>query len=393
MNQYLTKKLKDVAKVFNGKTPSTAEQRLSGFPVLKIKDVNSKGKFSGAFGSYVDDGFASTFQEKHIQEGDILILNAAHNADYVGSKISLCSGRAVGALATGEWTIVRPYSHKMIPIFLYFYLLSPPGKVRIKSLVRGIHLYPSDVETMPVPGLPVAEQKRIVEILDEADQLQQLRAEVDRRTADLVPAIFHEMFGHSFVNEKNWPRKKVENVCELVRGSSPRPKGDPSYYGGPVPRLMIEDITRDGWVVTPQVDSLTLKGAKLSRPLKAGTVVMTVSGNVGVCAQLAVDACIHDGFVGFKNLDETLFDPFFFGTAIYLLKAESERVQAGAIFKNITTDDVKNLEVIAPPTALQHQFFARVTEIRTMQTAQASSRHRLDDLFQSLLHRAFQGDL
>ena len=36
---------------------------------------------------------------------------------------------------------------------------------------------------------------------------------------------------------------------------------------------------------------------------------------------------------------------------------------------------------------------ARVSEIRAMKTAQAASRRRLDDLFQSLLHRAFQGEL
>jgi hypothetical protein len=40
--------------------------------------------------------------------------------------------------------------------------------------------------------------------------------------------------------------KSVGDLCNLVRGSSPRPKSDPSYYGGSIPRLMIEDITRDG---------------------------------------------------------------------------------------------------------------------------------------------------
>src|SRR5258706_164808 len=103
---------------------------------------------------------------------------------------------------------------------------------------------------------------------------------------------------------KPWPTKRVEEICNLVRGSSPRPKGDSRFFGGPIPRLMIEDITRDGWLVTPRVDSLTELGATMSRPVKAGTIVMAVSGNIGLCAQLAVDACIHDGFVAFKELRE-----------------------------------------------------------------------------------------
>jgi hypothetical protein len=36
---------------------------------------------------------------------------------------------------------------------------------------------------------------------------------------------------------------------------------------------------------------------------------------------------------------------------------------------------------------------ARVAEIRAMEAQQAASRRRLEDLFQSMLHRAFQGEL
>ena len=42
---------------------------------------------------------------------------------------------------------------------------------------------------------PLPEQQRIVRILDAADELRRLRDQAERRTADLIPAIFHEMFG------------------------------------------------------------------------------------------------------------------------------------------------------------------------------------------------------
>lgn len=57
-------------------------------------------------------------------------------------------------------------------------------------------------------------------------------------------------------------------------------------------------------------------------------------------------------------------------------------------FKNLSS-----LGVIVPPLSLQKEFAARVTEIREMQAAQAASRRKLDDLFRSLLHRAFNGEL
>jgi hypothetical protein len=42
---------------------------------------------------------------------------------------------------------------------------------------------------------------------------------------------------------------------------------------------------------------------------------------------------------------------------------------------------------------LQKEFAQRVSEIRELEEAQSSSRRRLDDLFQSMLHRAFNGEL
>jgi type I restriction enzyme S subunit len=99
---------------------------------------------------------------------------------------------------------------------------------------------------------------------------------------------------------------ELESLVKIVRGSSPRPKGDPRYYDGPNPRLLIADITRDGKYVTPRLDSLTQEGAKLSRQMTAGSLVLAISGSYGVPAFLAVDACIHDGFIGFRDVSRDI---------------------------------------------------------------------------------------
>jgi hypothetical protein len=41
----------------------------------------------------------------------------------------------------------------------------------------------------------------------------------------------------------------------------------------------------------------------------------------------------------------------------------------------------------------QPDFSERVAEVREMEAKQTESKHRLDDLFQSMLHRAFEGEL
>ena len=88
----------------------------------------------------------------------------------------------------------------------------------------------------------------------------------------------------------DWNVEAIENVATVIRGASPRPKGDPKYYGGDIPRLMVEDVTRDGKYVTPRVDFLTKEGAKQSRPCEKGTLTIVCSGVVGVPSFLAVDA-------------------------------------------------------------------------------------------------------
>src|SRR5207302_7609663 len=105
VNSWNTARLADVAAVFNGKTPSRAEQRAEGHPVLKIRNVSEHGEFRGAFESFVDPILAVQFPDRHVRAGDILILNAAHNADYVASKTYRAEPPTFGSLATGEWLI------------------------------------------------------------------------------------------------------------------------------------------------------------------------------------------------------------------------------------------------------------------------------------------------
>ncbi len=54
---------------------------------------------------------------------------------------------------------------------------------------------------------------------------------------------------------------------------------------------------------------------------------------------------------------------------------------------------IKAIKIPIPPLSLQKKFAKRVTEIRELGAKQTASKKRLDDLFQSLLHRAFNGEL
>lgn len=156
---------------------------------------------------------------------------------------------------------------------------------------------------------------------------------------------------------------------------------------------MVGDITRDGFWVTPRIDSLTEVGAAKSRPVPTGTVVMAVSGDVGVVATIQVPCCVHDGFVAFLDLDETALDSRFFMFQFHFLKTTHERRKAGAIFQNLTTKDIKAMRLPTPPLSLQRRFATIVESVEKQKALQRAHLAELDTLFASLQSRAFRGDL
>jgi type I restriction enzyme M protein len=69
--------------------------------------------------------------------------------------------------------------------------------------------------TVPVDFPPLAEQERIVRLLDEADVLRRLRAQADHRTAALIPALFSQMFGDPQMNSCGLPITRLAEILEI----------------------------------------------------------------------------------------------------------------------------------------------------------------------------------
>ena len=147
---------------------------------------------------------------------------------------------------------------------------------------------------------------------------------------------------------EDWEVKKLGEIGTVIRGASPRPQGDKRFYGGNVPRLMVEDVTRDGKFVTPMVDSLTEEGAKRSRPCIAGTLTIVCSGTVGIPAILAVDACIHDGFLALVKIKKEYSTDFLFYQLTTLREKFEQSATHGGVFTNLTTTVLKEFEVSFP---------------------------------------------
>src|SRR5690554_343622 len=176
----------------------------------------------------------------------------------------------------------------------------------------------------------------------------------------------------------------ISELSIVVRGSSPRPKGDPRYYGGNVPRLMVSDVSRDGMYVTPSTDTLTEEGAKKSRPMKKGDLVVAVSGDPGEPSILNVNACIHDGFVGLRRLNnERIFTPYLY-RFFKFNKLVNKSQAVGAIYKNLNTDQIKGLKIPLPPLETQKKIAAILDEADKLRQLDKQLIEKYDALTQSL---------
>ncbi|WAD25411.1 restriction endonuclease subunit S [Pseudomonadaceae bacterium T75] len=318
--------------------------------------------------------------------GDVLVATVRPNLN----GVAVVPAELNGATASTGYCVLRADEKNLHGRYLFHWVQTGSFVGEMMSKATGAN-YPavSDkiVKESKIPLPPLPEQKRIAAILDKADAIRRKRQQAIQLADDFLRAVFLDMFGDPVTNPKGWPTMRVDELCAIVRGSSPRPQGDPRFYGGPVPRLMVADLTRDGKVVTPMIDSLTTEGAKKSRPIEAGTVVMAVSGNVGLTSVLAIDACIHDGFIAFKELDVDKVKPAFLCELMMFLKSTHASRQAGAIFQNLTTSQIKEMEIPIPPSALQDKFLSISRKATELYGEEGFS------LFESLSQRAFSGQL
>ena len=305
-----------------------------------------------------------------------------------------------GAVASSHFPTFLPDLSRVLPAYLQFYFKTPSFWDDCENASRGStgrnQIKKSTFYAIEIP-LPSLEKQQQIVTKIEAIATKIKKAEYLRSVAiDEMESLSLSTRNKIFEDNPNVPIKKISDISVVVRGSSPRPKGDIRYYGGNIPRLLIADISRDGKYVTPKIDSLTEDGAQLSRPMPKGSLVIAISGSYGVPAFLAVDACIHDGFIGFRDIDSSI-DPEYLYQVLLLSRPYFDSVVKDSGLKNLTTDHLKNLDVPVPPLDEQRRIVAYLdglqAKVNALRELQSQSQEELDALLPSVLDRAFKGEL
>lgn len=395
MSQHI-RRIGDVASVFNGKTPARSEQRGAGYPVLKIKDVSESGELRGRFDSFVDPLLAHRYSTKWIAEGDTLILNAAHNAAYVGRKLFLAGGDVSGSLPTGERMVLRPIPTEVLPEYLHFWLRSSSATKKIRFAVRGIHLYPGDVAALEFPWVPISDQRRLVDLLSRAESIVRLRREAEKKAAELISALFLEMFGDPATNPRQWPVERLDSVTQIISGATKGRRLDP-IEAIELPYMRVANV-KDGALDLSEVKNIAVKRSEVEKyRLLPGDLLMTEGGDPDKLGRAAlwsgeIETCLHQNHIFKVRPDPARLLPEYLLQLVRSHYGKSYFLRVAKKTTGIATINRTQLgafPVLVPPFELQSAFVSRASAVRSVQAQQCAATAKARATFDALLARTF----
>jgi len=393
--------LSTVADVFNGKTPSKSEQRDEGFPVLKIKDVDEDFKFRGKFQSFVDQDFYAKHEAKKIQLHDSLILNAAHNSSYVGSKQYCAEGFVVDSIATGEWLVCRAHKKVLDPKYLNFWLRSAATRFEMSGLVKGIHLYPKDVARLEIPLPPLETQKQIAAILEKADQLRKDCQQMEQELNNLAQSVFMDMFGDPVTNPKGWKTMPLGSVINGgMQNGAYFPKEEYSEEGVEMVHMsdVFYDFVRRGKLKRVNASGSDIKKYRLTSKdilISRRSLMLEGAAKPSLIAESEEDLIFESSMiritpnpdlVGVKYLFYYLSNPLVKSNYIF-------KFVTGATIKGINQKNLENVTVLVPDLSLQERFESLEQNIREQKNQITLLKEEYDTSFNAMMQKAFNGEL
>jgi type I restriction enzyme, S subunit len=276
--------------------------------------------------------------------------------------------------------------------YVYYLLQSIDyKKLSDKTGVPGINR--NDVHKLGVLLPPLLEQCRIAEVLgvwDESiDLLERLIGRVRSRKQGLMQQLLTGKKRFKAFEGSEYSIVKLSEVAKIRRGASPRPIQDPKWFAEKGRGwVRIRDVTASDTYLLKTSQYLSNLAVEKSVKVDPGDLIMSICATIGVPRIVGIPACIHDGFVVFREFEQQI-DKFFLYHYINLISAKiSDSGQPGTQ-KNINTTIVGNIEVPKFSIPEQEKIAAVLSaadeEISTLEKQLAAYNQQKLGLMQQLL--------
>ncbi|NQT71105.1 MAG: restriction endonuclease subunit S [Desulfobacteraceae bacterium] len=251
------------------------------------------------------------------------------------------------------------------------------------------------IKETKVPIPPISEQRRIVEILNQADRLRKLRADSDTKTKRVLPALFFKMFGDPVSNPRGWEVGKLGDVCERITDGTHQP---PPFVENGIPFLFVQNIIKgfinfdtQKFIAQDTYESLT----RTIAPQK-GDILYSTVGSYGVAVVVDTDRIfLFQRHIGHLRPKTAIIDPWFLSAQMNtpFVRAQADQRARGIAQKTLNLSEIRQFQVLVPPLVEQRKFRNAMLSLEKVNGRMKDQETLIDSLFQVILHRAFIGDL
>jgi type I restriction enzyme, S subunit len=377
-----------------------------GFPVLHKGAIHKSGTVlvDSRKKTFTSAEYAQCYQKSVIDRTymAVTLRDLVPSGPSIGLIANLANSQSEKyVLAQGAYGF-HINTDKVHPSYLVWLSNYEPFRAYMKCYAVGstqIHIRTPVFQELEIPLPPLEEQKRIAAILDKADRVRRKRQEAIRLTEELGRSIFLDMFGDPVTNPKGWETKKLSELTDVENGdrSSNYPSGSDVLSEG-ILFLSTKNIVNSSLNLEQKQCISKEKFDSLSRgKLKQGDIVITLRGTLGNCC-IFESSEDTEGFINAQLMIirvKNALNNHFLHTLIISIPMNKylQSLGTGAAVPQLTAQQIKNLDIIHPPISAQQDFLA--VKHRSIKLYSQNQKHfyESENLFNSLLQRAFRGEL
>lgn len=389
-------RIRDVADFVLDGTHGSPVRTESGIPVLSAQNVKG-GRLSFETDRRTSASEYESFRRRlPLAVGDVLltIVGTIGRAAVIDEIRPLVFQRSVA--------VIRPKQSMLCSRFLYHATQSGSFQTQLMrsantSSQAGVYLGRLKELVIPLPTLSA--QRRIAAILDKADALRaKCRAALAQLDA-LTQSIFLDMFGDPAANPKGWPVCCFEDLLEipLRNGLSPSSGGRVNARVLTLSAVTGNQFEVNAWKAStfsscpPSDQSVDERDFLICR----GNGNLRLVGRAHFPPVSIPDVTFPDTMIAARVVPEKIERAFL--QHIWNSSAVRQQIEGLARTTNgtfkVNQSMLERIHFILPKRSLQSEFAHCVASIASVKDAQVASHTQLDNLFASLQHRAFRGEL
>lgn len=381
--------LKDIATITTGSTaPKDKYFSNNGLPFIRaghLETLIDKNNINEL--PKIDDETGKQLKLKKVNKGTILFAKSGMSS--TKNRVYICTE---DAYIVNHLAAIIPDSRFIDNYFLKFFLeWFKPSRLIIDESYPSIRT--ADIGNIEIQLPSLENQMKIVKILNKAKLLIKTRKAQIESLDQLTQSVFLEMFGDPRSNPKNFNKVSLGELFEIKTGGTPS-RNNKDYWNGDIPWVKTTEVNENVIIQTEEFiseEGLSNSNAVL---LPANTLLIAMYGQGktrGRTAKLGIEATTNQACAAL--LANTEIEQDFIWKQLIIQYKELRSLGRGGNQPNLNLNLVRQFEVIVPPDSMQREFVGIIKKIDNTKNILKQSMEDLENMFNSLMQRAFKGEL